>query len=333
MAWATNKILISRQKIISRFLLIFFGLLFLGTTYAVIADNNYTVNNAIDDVQTPLVLGTVMGAVGNIDDPVNAEKVGRQTKHKMWIISEDQYDDSQAFPARNGREVGNIPLKSGETWHYIESVLDSLQPAWTAEAGEVASLINNRLPFIIGGMDDATLNLLENGINKGFYIVWEKCGSISQDKYLGGTGCKPMKLISFDGGSTNDNTSTSLVFENQCGEIFSKYVGNLPTQSPEVVAADATSITLTDNPRYQLTDGSAAADITTVTATSDSDIGRVITVLGSGGSFPPTISSGGDFLLIGGEQWTANANSQISFKIFKDGGATYKYMEIAGTRT
>lgn len=332
MAWATNKILSARNKLLRRFFLFAVGIMLTGFALPAITAENYSMEDVLNDIEIPVGMASVMGAVGNIADPPNEEKVGKQVKAKLWLLSEDQYDDTQAFPSRSGREVGNIPLKAGETWHYIESVIDSPEPKWTAEAGEIASQITNNLTFVIGGMSDATFNLLETGLTKGFFVVWEVCST--GEKFLGGNGCKPLKLMSFDGGATKDNTSTSVVFENQCGHIYSKYVGNMPTLSPETVAADATSIALTDNPRYQLTDGSAAAaDITAVTGVSDADVNRVITILGSGGTYPSTISSGGSFLLVNGEQWTANTNSQISFKIFKEGAGTYTFIEVAGTRT
>jgi hypothetical protein len=275
---------------------------------------------------------TIMGAVGNISDPANDYKVGKAVKAKMWLISEDQWDDTQAFPTRSGRERGNIPLKNGEYWHYISAVLDSPEIKSNAEEGEIASTITNELKFVVGGMDSSLLTLLETGIGKGFFVVWEICST--GDLYLGGNGCKPLKLSAFEGGPGKDSTSWTLTFKNQCGEIWSVYTGNTPTQAPATVAANAETITLTSNPQYQLTDGTAEVhDITGFTSVTDADINRVVTILGSGGTYPSTISESNDFLLIAGNQWEAEENTQISFKIFKDGAATYKFVEIAGTRT
>jgi hypothetical protein len=124
-----------------------------------------------------------------------------------------------------------------------------------------------------------------------------------------------------------------LTFKNECGEIWSIYTGNTPVEAPETVAADATTITLTDNPRYQLTDGTAAAaTITEFTGVTDADINRIVTILGSGGSHPSLITSANDFTLIGGVTWTALTGKQISFKIFKNGESTYEYFEVSGSR-
>lgn len=285
----------------------------------------------IANVGAGIGFATVMGVVGSIDNVSNQERTGRQVKSKLWILSKDQVDDSVPFPEVVSRTRGNIPLKAGEYWHYVETVLDSPEPKWSGEEGDVATTLNQELPFILGGMPDAVFNLLEQGAGKEFIIVWEICATGAT--YGGGNGCKGLKLSSFEGGSTKDNTSTTVTFSGQCGELWYHYDGSTPTQEPDVVAADATSITLTSNSRYQLTDGSAAViDITSFTGVSDSDVNRVVTVLGSGGSYPSTIGSAGDFLLINGETWTATTGARIDFKIFKDGPSSYKFVEVAGTR-
>lgn len=330
LAWSDKTVAQANHKLRIRFTLILFTL-FAFISVAMYAAGDISVKE-MGKVTGVCTYATIMGAVGNISDPSNEFKVGKSVKAKMWIISEDQWDDTQAFPSRSGRERGNIPLVNGEYWHYIKAVLDSPEPKSSAEEGEISSTITNELKFVVGGMDDNLLNLLETGIGKGFFVVWEICSTGS--KYLGGNGCKPLKLSAFEGGPGKDNTAWTVTFKNQCGEIWSTYVGNTPTEAADTVAADEVTIALTDNPQYQLTDGTVAAvDVTGFTGVTDADINRIVTILGSGGTYPSTISTGNDFLLIEGEQWEALESTQISFKIFKDGAASYKFVEIAGTRT
>lgn len=333
--WARNKVIKAQGKLLMQFAFSIMFILGAAALAASIIEPWFSLPELLG-VWSFLGIGGygvvtagIMGA--NIDDPSNTLKAGRQVKARLWILSEDQWDDSLPFPPRVGREVGDIPLKAGEKWHYIHAAYDSVRPGWTGEEGEIASTITNELPFVVGGMDDAVFNLLENGLNKGFFVVWEICAT--GERFLGGNGCKPMKLVSFEGASNEESTSTSIVFRNQCGHIWSKYIGNTPTQDPQVVAADATTIPLVSNNRYQLTSGTVASVvITSFTSVTDSDVNRVITILGSGGSFPSDIEDGSDFLLIGGETWEAAAGKQISFKIFKDGALTYKFVEVAGSR-
>ena len=269
---------------------------------------------------------------GHIGDPSNIEKSGKQINQKIWLLSVDQWNEASGFPTRNSdREVANIPLLADEFWHYIQSVLDSPESKWTGETGDVAATLKDEVKFIVGGMDKTLMTFLEEGIGKGFFVVWQKCAG--SKKYIAGTPCKPMRFMSFDGGSTKDNTSTTLTFISEGPVIVSEYVGSMPTESAELVAANATSIAMTDKSTYQTTSGTAAqATMTGYTSVTDEDINRVVTVLGSGGTYPPKITSANNFVLNGGAEWVANAGSEISFKVFKDGASTYKFIEVIGSR-
>lgn len=276
-------------------------------------------------------IATVMGVIGNVDAAPEMEKKGKAIKSKLWIISADQVDDSVTFPERSGRSIGTIPLKAGEYWHYVDVVEDTPEAKWKGEEGEIVSSTSNELSFVLGGMSDAVLNLLETGAGQKFYVVWQACGRT--DKYLGGDGCKPLKLKSFEGGSTKDNTSTVLNFGNESMYLWSKYTGTIQTQSADEVAADATSITLTDNTAYQLDDGgSSSATIAAFSGVTDADVGRTVTILGSGGTYPSTIESSTSFILVDGETWTATEGAQITFQIYKSLAAGYTFIEVAKSR-
>lgn len=285
---------------------------------------------------TTVVVATVMAAIGNVERVPNSQRTGNAVKYKLWLLSEDQYDDTQAFPTRTNRERGNIPLKAGEYWHWVEVLRNSTEIKATGEEGDFASKITNEITFGLGGISDEVMNLLEQGLQEGFFIVFENCST--QEKFLLGTACKPVVFSGFDGGMLKDYTGFTVTFKNESGEMWSKYTGNTTTQAPTSVAADATSITLTSAEVYQMNEGSASSvDVTTIAAVTDADVNRIITVLGVPGvlgsvSNVPVIVDTADFLLIDGEDWTANPGKQISFKIFKDGAGSYKFIEIAGSR-
>lgn len=333
LAWSENKVFSSKHK-----KAMVFGLLICTVILAFVGGMLFSGNITIDQL---LGFGSVAsviaasGAVfGNIDgDPANTQKAGKQVKAKMWFIEKDQVDDSQTFPARSGRQIANIPLKAGEYWHYIDSVLDSPEPKWSGQMGDVAATIKNELSFMLGGMSDEVFDLLEKGIGRGFYIVWQVCAT--GEYFLSGNACKPVRMTKFEGASDKDKTATSVTFDVECGEVWSKYVGNTPSAPAATIAANATSVGLTSAQQYQLTSGSAsAAAITAISGVTDADVNRVITLLGSGGAYPSTIAVAATaFLLIGGATWAANTGKQISFKIFKSGTSTYSFVEVAGSRT
>ena len=270
----------------------------------------------------------------NVDgNVVNAKKAGNLVKAKFHFITEEQYDDSQPFPARNGRQRGNIPLNAGEYWHTIKSILDTPEIKWSGSVEEIAAKIGNEFVFVLGSMDDDIFNLLEGGIGKGFYIVPEVCFDTETKQYLIGNGCKPAKMVSFEGGALKDHTGTTVTFKVECGELLTEYVGALTTLAPQAIANDAVSFALTSNDTYQIAEGAANTEIANVTAITDADINRRITVKGGGGAGPSKIVTGGNFLLNGGTEWLGGAGASISLRIMKDGDASYKMVEIYGTRT
>lgn len=274
----------------------------------------------------------------NIDgDVVNGKKAGNLTKAKLYFIEADQYDDTLPFPAKVGRQRGNIPLKAGEYWHAIKTILDSVEQKWAGAVDDVAAKITNTTTFILGGMSDDVFDLLENGIGKGFYVVFELCFPDETKRYLIGNGCKPAKMTAFDGGAQKDKTGTTVTFEVVCGELVSTYVGAITLQAPQAVTAIATTFALTSADTVQIDSGTTSAVINNVTAVTDADINRIITVKGGGGSGPSKIVKGGvtgsPFQLVAGADWVGNAGSQISFRVFKDGATAYLLSEIYGSRS
>lgn len=274
---------------------------------------------------------SIMGVIGSVDRVPNKDRTGNKLKYKLFIISEDQFDDTVGFPTKSNGAYGTIPLKSGQYWQYIEAVDGTPNAQISVNEGDISSTINNQISFTVGGMNDKVREIVDNGLNEYFYVVFEECES--GDRYLIGNGCKPARLSNVEGGHTNDNTSATLTFTNECGEVYAKYTGSITLQAPETVPADATTITLTNNSAYQLQDGSSAiATITGFTSVTESDVGRVVTIYGSGGDYPSEIVSGNDFILNDGETWTATAGAQISFKIYKSGTDAYTFIEVVGSR-
>lgn len=265
-------------------------------------------------------------------DVVAAKKSGNIAKSKLHFIEADQYDDTQAFPAKTGQERGNIPLKNGEYWHSISAILDTVEMTWTGSVEEVATKITNETKFVLGGMDDNVFDLLEGGLGKGFYVVPEICLPDANVKYLLGNGCKPAKMVAFEGGSQKDKTGTTVTFRVECGELVSKYVGSITLQSPQTISV-GTSFALTSNDTYQMASDTTGAEIATVSAITDADINRIITIKGGGGVDPMSIVDSGNIILNAGAAWVGDTGKQISFKILKTGGSAYSLVEVYGSRT
>ena len=330
--WSTHKVQRTISKKITRFILLII-VMFLAVGY-VAARDNYTLN----DFGTSVLMaagssGTLAYAVV-LGNPTNPFKAGKIIKASIFVLAGEDYDDTQAFPTKVNGARGNIPLKAGTYWKKLEIILDSAEGKWAGSVGDVAAIIKNSISFILGGMDKTVFDWLESRISMGHYVVFELCLETETKRYLIGNGCKPAKLFSFEGGSTKDYTGTTATFEQECGELMSEYIGNTPLIEPAAILESATSITLvTGNDTYLIAAGTASTEIVDITGVASSDENRIITVKGGGGTGPSKIVDGTGFVLVGGEDWVGTANAQISFKIFRDGASTYKFIEIAGSRT
>ena len=107
------------------------------------------------------------------------------------------------------------------------------------------------------------------------------------------------------------------------GDDIAIYKGTVPSEEPVAsVSASATTIPFTAEGQYQLQGGEA--EINKVTGGRH---GAVMTLLGVASGVAPTIAHGGQFLLRGGETFTASPGSQITLQAFESGSGTCTWIE------
>jgi hypothetical protein len=142
-----------------------------------------------------------------------------------------------------------------------------------------------------------------------------------------GSPCAPLK-INYKEELDKTNNRQVITFKSaQPGPAVANYEGTITLDTVKGTApAAATSISVAAGTgEYQTTSGVAAAVIIT-TLLSPED-GAVYSILGSGGGFPSTIVAANDFTLHNGTTWTALAGAKLTVKAFKNGGATYTFVE------
>lgn len=274
-----------------------------------------------------------MGLItGNLNgNASNAERTGKVIKSRIYLLGEDQLDKDVAFPTRVNREYGTLPLLAGEYWHYLDTAtLGNPELSLGGSLGEAGAVLSNSLKVVCGGIGSDILGFIENCVGRGVYVIIENCAT--GDKYLIGNKCSPAILQAPEGGSKKDATSMALTFLNECGELISKYTGTFALQAAVQLVPAASIDLVTGNNVYDVLADTDASEIATLASITDSDANRIITFKGKGGAMPAKIVGGGNFILIGGEEWEANVGAEISFRIFKDGAATYSIIEVAGSR-
>jgi len=269
-----------------------------------------------------------MAAIGNIGGVSDQYTAGSQIAYKVWLVEVSQIDDDAAYPSPNSnREVGTIPLLTGEFMHYFEAIDGTPKDNSTGEKGELTTDVTNTFGFTMGGDTAKLYDFIEEYAGGRFVVIYQKC---STGEYsIIGTKCKPMILQSFDRKRDNEATAVAFTFQNKSFKQPYKYVGSITKTTPQTVAAGATELAIVaGKDQYQLTDHTEVATLATVSGITANMYGNHVELLGSGGSNPPDIDDNTVFILIDSTTWTGNAGSKITFRIHDD--ATL--VEVAGSR-
>jgi hypothetical protein len=262
----------------------------------------------------------------DISKPGDNKGVGGDKKDKVIIID---VDDISSMPSRDSNGIvisGNIAMNSGAYMCKIYGTQSTIKAGADSEGDPDAKGITQTVEFEHPGDSQEIREFRANWMNKNVLIILERCSSPIKNLY--GTPCAPLQMV-FKSEDDKDKNKTTFTFKStQKGPDVAIYNGTLQLSSPvATVAANATSVNLaTGAGRYQLTTGTAAAAaITTCTNPSE---GLVFTLLGSGGTYPSTIS-GTDFLLSAGTAWSAIAGAEITFRCFQSGASAWKYIELS----
>ena len=228
---------------------------------------------------------------------------------------------------------GNYLLKDG---HYFTDlqVTSSKTSLPTTGEGEEDNISLSSLPeFYYPGSSIDIENFIENSLNRGM-IVFQKIGSCGDENAYWkqfGSCAAPLTLMP-EGTNNNDGTGYLLKFQQfaKTDKMPKRYYGTFTLDTATTVAADATTVDVTNGDgEYQLTDNTAATIITDLTNASNN--GKY-TLIGSGGSNPATIeATNANFVLVGGVDWQGLSGSTITFNAIDAGGGDHVFIETNRT--
>lgn len=272
--------------------------------------------------------GSLAYTIGNLVRPVtpNAGK-GGDKQDKITLI---RCEDVLTFPTPDANGIviaGNFVMKPGCYAIDVYGTQDSIKVNPKSEGGMDEKGVMHNIEFTHPGLEKEVLEFRNYWMNENCYAIINRCSTST--KHLYGGPCAKLQMA-FDCQDDKDATKTKFTLTSaQKGPDQFIYQGTLTYQSVTgTVAADATSIDATaGSGQYQLTDGTVAAvTITTLTNIVD---GAVYTLLGSGGTYPSTITSANDFVLKNGTTWTAISGATITFAAFKVGVSSWKFIELS----
>jgi hypothetical protein len=225
----------------------------------------------------------------------------------------------------NGIEMlSNLQFQAGAFIQTIEFTKSTLKNSSKSDGDDDAKGIIQGCEFNHPGSSQEIREFRSHWMNKDIGIVYEHCNS-DMDDDLYGSPCAPLQM-KFEATEDKDNNSTKFTFEStNKGPDVAIYKGTKNVGSPTVVAADTTDVDVSNGPgEYQLTDNTGATQLTSL---ANAENNGVYTLIGSGGNNPATIATGGNFILADGTAWTGIAGATITFRAFKDGAATWKFIE------
>jgi hypothetical protein len=265
----------------------------------------------------------------NVARPAKASPgSGGDKKNKVTIVDVADILTHQPRDSKGILISGKHVFKAGAYAIELYVTPSSIAAKNTGEGEIDAEGVIQEFVFAHPGTEQEILEFRANWLGKDVLIFDEACSDGRILEY-GGL-CAPLRM-KFEGTDDKDAKKTVFTFTStNKGPNVAIYNNTLTLSDvTTTVAADATFIDLTNGSgEYQLTDNTIATQITTCSNASD---GLVFTLLGSGGTNPASIVTGGNLLLKDGTSWSGIAGATITFKAFKDGGATFKYFELSRT--
>jgi hypothetical protein len=260
----------------------------------------------------------------NVAKPGDNKGAGGNKKDKIILFD---MDDVLTFPERDAKNVvvtENIVFKPNAYMITAYATPPTITGGDNSEGDMDAEGFVHSLSFDHPGSEKEIRELKQNWLSRNIGALVQKCGETKYDLY--GTPCAPLRLTT-KWEDTKDKNIHNFAFKSSKSPYsVAIYEGDTTFDTVTgTVAANATSVDVANGSgQYQLTTGtSAAATITTMTNAVN---GGVYTLLGSGGAHPSLID-GDDFILASGTAWTASSGATITFKAFKDGASTWKFIE------
>jgi hypothetical protein len=236
--------------------------------------------------------------------------------------------DQDNFPKPVHKTIMSNVLLPGKTHFYCDAKIDTINP--TGAAGESLGNMTLTLSPQIEGISKQSLEWMYELNGERVIAIWENCQT--GEKFIGGSPCSGGLLVSIQSlGKMEDgfNGAVLNLTGGQCPEPFWYYEGPIIRESPQIVAANATTFALSDKSQYQLSDNTDATALASITGADDTNVGRIIELVGAGINFPTTVAPSATFLLQNGVAWSAAMGGKLSLQIVKTGTSTYAFYEVA----
>ncbi|MHC1707498.1 MAG: hypothetical protein AB9842_08250 [Bacteroidales bacterium] len=251
---------------------------------------------------------------------------GGNLKDKIVVFDWDDVTGGYQRDASGIQMDGPLVFSSGAYAVQIYATQDTIKCSAESQGDTDAEGVIQTVEFTHPGNSREIKEFRNNWLGRSVGIMVEKCSDGSKTLY--GAPCSALRLAFKSEHDKDKNNATFTFKSGQKGPDIAEYGGTITLDDVKgTAAADATTVNVAAGQgEYQLTDGVAASAI--ITALTNPTDGFTYTLLGSGGDHP-SIIQGNSFILHEGTVWNAIAGSRITFRAFKDGEATYKFIEVS----
>jgi hypothetical protein len=261
----------------------------------------------------------------NVLKPGDNKGKGGDKKDTITIFD---IDDVLSWPQRDAKGIiitDNIVMKDGSYMVKIYGTAETIKLLSDSEGETDAKGILQTLELSHPGSSVEIREFRSYWMNRNIGCIVEKFSDGKKD--LGGEPAAPLQMV-FKAEDSKDKNSTVFTFKStNKGNDIADYQGTMTYDTVTgTIAANATSIDLVNGEgRYQTTSGTAAA--ATITTCSNAADGMLFTLIGSGGTYPTTITKANDFVLKNGVSWSGLAGAEITFRAYKSDTAAWKFFE------
>jgi len=189
--------------------------------------------------------GTVLAnmmLIGNVEDVSDRDTHGSNITYTVYLVNVKQINRAVLFPMPNvNREVGSIPMLSGQFMKYFEAH-DIPTYSATGEKGDITTSGENIFTIIMGGMRDQLLTFIEEHAGDKFVVLFKEIGTTQW--FILGSVDRPMILKSFEAKNDKDGRYVTFTFRRVSIDQYCKYVGNIVTAPPASHTAGATTLNI-----------------------------------------------------------------------------------------
>jgi len=303
------------------FLKTFLALALIFASVAMMADSSLF-SILLDNPESLLAAGSYVPI--NVMKPAKDAGVSNNTD-KITIFD---WDDVIGGFQRDEKGVvipGSLVLKSGAYMIQYYSTRTKTSPSMANEGDADSISYKHNVDTMHPGDSKDILELIQNWTNVNAGVIVQKCNGGSTRLY--GDPCHPLQLKAT--GQDDGVRGQQLLWEGvgTVSKVPAIYQGNLTLESPlaTIAADDVTPSVSLGAGQYQLSENTGATEVTSLDNAEDEEI---YTLLGSGGANPSSITAANSFMLKNGITWNANAGSQLTVKAYKNGAASFAFIEL-----